>query len=40
MLVKKTDYDTKIGEIKNKTPGIIGLVTIAAFNTKVIDHKS
>ena len=31
-LVKKTDYDVKVNEVKGKIPSIIGLVTTTAFH--------
>lgn len=33
-LVKKTDYGTKITDIENKIPTVIGLVTATGQNTK------
>ena len=31
-MVKKTDYNTKITDIKNRIPSVTGLLTTAAFN--------
>ena len=33
--VKKTDYDTKIGNVELKIPNVSGLLQVSSFNSKV-----
>ena len=39
--VKKTDYDTKIGNVELKIPDVSGLLQVSSFNSKVneLEHK-
>ena len=38
--VKKTDYDSKVGNLELKTPDVSGLLQTSAFNSKVSELEN